>query len=73
MFRICSWEWILGLFWNVISVSLVENSAYGTFGQIFAGGGNGKCILPGFTFAHQKVDEQDHPDIAVNHFAAVRG
>ena len=57
----------------MISVSLVENSAYGTFGQIFAGGGNEKSILPGFAFTDQEVDEQNHPDVAVNHFAAVRG
>jgi len=56
----------------VISVSLVENSGDRTFRQVFAGGGNTKCILPGFTFAEEKIDEQDQPDIAVDHLAAVR-
>ncbi len=43
----------------MISVSLVKNSGDRTFGKVFARGCNEKCILPGFTFADQEVDEQD--------------
>jgi len=71
MFQTCSWDWVLGLFWKVVSVSLVENPADRTFGEVFAGGGNTKCILPGFAFVDEKIDEQDQPDIAVDHLAAV--